>query len=176
VPALTRAFYNSLGVIHATTDAPDADDTPLLASLRPCQIEPARPLEHPGFHKFFPGLRFFASSCEDGSFAVVSINGQRRVQLVSLEPHERLPAGAWDEATNGPVVIVSPDDVRLFASAFGTLMYLQTVSPSDLAVRESAGTGHFAGTHYYEVRAPTYEVTIGSEDKRNYSVASDGRL
>jgi hypothetical protein len=33
-----------------------------------------------------------------------------------------------------------------------------------------------AGTHYYEVRAPTYEVTIASEDKRNYSVASNGRL
>ena len=175
VPALTRAYYRSLGVIHATSDNPDAADTPLLASLRPCQIEPARPLEHRGFQKFFPGLRFFASSCEDGSYAVVSIDEHRRVRLVSLEPHERLPAVAWDEATSGPVVIVKPDDVQLFASAFGALTYLQSVAPSLLTVRESSGTGHFAGTHYYEAHAPTFEVTIASEDNRNYSVASFGR-
>lgn len=175
VPALSRAFYNTLGVIHATSDEPDADDTPLLASLQPCQIEPARPLEHPGFKKFFPALQFFVSSCKDGSYAVVSIDGQRNVRLVSLEPHERLAANAWDEATSGPVVIANPDDVRLFGSAFGALTYLQTVSPSRLTVHEKSGTDQFAGTHYYEVEAPTYEVTIASDDKRNYSVASTGR-
>jgi len=175
VPALARVYYRSLGVIHATSDDPGAADTPLLASLRPCQIEPARPLEHRGFTKFFPGLRFFVSSCDDGSYAVVSIDENRRVRLVSLEPHERLPAVAWDEATSGPVVIVKLDDVQLFASAFGSLTFLQTVSPSLLTVRESSGTGQFAGTHYYEVHAPTFEVTLASEDKRNYSVASFGR-
>lgn len=176
VPTLTRAFYESLGVIHATSDEPDEPDTPLVASLQPCQIEPARALEHPALARFFPGLRFFVSSCENGRYAVVSIDERKSVRLVSLEPHERLPATAWDEITGGPVVIASLDDVKLFASAFGILQYLQTVPVADLTVREELGTGSFAGTHYYEVRAPSFTVTLGSQDKRNYSVASNQRL
>jgi hypothetical protein len=173
---LTRAFYRSLSVIHATDDEPGAADTPLLPDLRPCQIEPARPLEHPGFRKFFPRLRFFVSSCGDGSYAVVSIDQARRVRLVSLEPHERLYAPAWDDTTDGPVVIVNSDDVKLYASAFLSLHYLQTVPLSRLTVREYSGTGAYAGTHYYEVRGPKDEVTIASQDKRNYSVGTYGGL
>jgi hypothetical protein len=173
--ALARAFYGSLGVIHATADEPDANDTPLLASLRPCQIEPARPLEHPGFRKFFPQLRFFVSSCGDGSYAVVSIDAQRNVQLVSLEPHERLPATAWDDPTSGTIVIDKLDDIRLFGSAYGALMYLETVAPADFTVRESLGTDQFAGTHYYEVHASTFDVTLESKDRRHYSVAGNER-
>jgi hypothetical protein len=95
---------------------------------------------------------------------------------VSLEPHERLYAGAWDETTDGPVVIINSDDVKLYASAFLSLHYLQSASLSRLTVREYSGTGAYAGTHYFEVRAPKYEVTIASQDKRNYSVASNGGL
>jgi hypothetical protein len=117
-------------------------------------------------------MRFFASTCEDGSYAVVSVDDRRAVKLVALEPHTRLVASAWDTVTQGPVVIAGPDDVRLYGSAFGALVFLQTVSPSELRVRDYPGTDSFAGTHYYEVRAPRFTVTIASDDKRSYSVAS----
>ena len=175
VPELARAFYETLGVIHATSDAPDAADTPLLRSLQRCQIEPARALEHPGFARLFPDLRFFESACEDGSYAVLSIDQRRTVRLVALEPHERLPATAWDDRTEGPVVIASPDDVRLFAAAYGALKFRERVSVADVELRERSGTGSYAGTHYYEALAPSFTVTIASQDKRNYSVASQQR-
>ena len=175
VPALARAFYGSLTIIHATSDDPDADDTPFLEALRPCQIEPARALEHPGLARFFPGARFFASTCADGGHAVVSIDPRRQVRLVSLEPHERLYAGAWDEITGGPVNLATIDDVKLFASAFIALTYLEEVPVAELTVTPKEGTGTFAGTHYVEVESRAASVTLASQDRHTYSVASHGR-
>ncbi len=175
VPALTRAFYGSLEVIHATSDEPDAEDTPFMDVLQPCQIEPARPLEHPAFARFYPGARFFVSTCADGSFAVVSIDAKRNVHLVALEPHERLYAPAWDEITAGPVTIGSVDDVKLFASAFLAVTYLETVPVAQITVTEKLGTGNWAGTHYYEAKTPRgRSVSLSSKDRRIYSVGSHG--
>jgi hypothetical protein len=175
VPALARTFYESLAVIHANSDQPDAPETPFLPTLRPCQIAPARALEHAAFSQFFPELQFFASSCPNGSFAVVSIDRERKVKLVALEPHERLYAHAWDDATSGPVTIASDDDVKLFASGFGLLKFLEPIAPAAITLREHVGTGSYAGRHYIDVNTPAFNLTLGSEDKRSYSVGSHQR-
>jgi hypothetical protein len=175
VPELVRKYYASLGVIRATSDQPSAPDTPLLDRLRPCQIAPARALDHAAFSKFFPELRFFAGSCADGSYAVVSIDLQRQVRLVSLQPHERLPANAWDETTSGPATIATDDDAKLFVSGFGLLMFLDSVATADITLRHHDGTGSFAGTHYIDAQTPSFNVTLASQDKRSYTIGSHQR-
>jgi len=182
VEALARKFYAENDAVHATEDSPDLPETPLGARLKKCQIAPQRALSHKSFAKFFGSKKFFAASCGDHRFAVISVDRARHVKLVALNPYERVVATARDVDIDDGFVISSTRDFREFVAAWIYLKTLIDVPAREIQVTEESGTGERAQSHYLKgtwgagpsaARQPkTYEVTVVSRDNRTYSIAS----